>query len=310
MNQILVTGGSGFIGQWVVDELLAGGYKPVSFDHKQVAPRDGVAQWLGDVTNAEQVTEAMAHVSGWIHLAAVLGTQETVRNPRPAVMANMQGGLNMLEAAAQYDVPGVYIGVGNHWMNNPYSISKTMVERLIAMFNKDRGTIVNIVRGMNAYGPRQRACHPFSDGRVRKITPSFVCRALVGLPIEVYGDGEQVSDMIWVGDLAKTLVAALTTAMRRRIVPVVECGPLEHNTVNSVAQCVAKEAAELTGIDTPIHHLPMRPGEIEGAKVTADASTLLAVGINPEDFVPMAEGIRRTVAWFHEHKGKTWDYDV
>ncbi len=70
------------------------------------------------------------------------------------------GGLNMLEAAAQYDTPGVYIGVGNHWMNNTYSITKTMIERFVDMFNRDRGTRVNIVRAMNAYGEGQRAVAP------------------------------------------------------------------------------------------------------------------------------------------------------
>ena len=84
----------------------------------------------------------------------------------------------MLQAAAQYDLPGVYIGVGNHWMNNTYSISKTQVERFVDMYNTERGTRVNIVRVVNAYGPRQLAAHPYGPGKVRKITPAFICRAL------------------------------------------------------------------------------------------------------------------------------------
>jgi UDP-glucose 4-epimerase len=307
MKTILVTGGGGFIGGWVIDELLRSGFKPMSFDHRQKCPIDGAEQFLGDVTSHEQVTEAMSHVDGWIHLAAVLGTQETVRNPRPAVFSNMTGGLNVLEAAAQYGVPGVYIGVGNHWMNNPYSISKTMIERFIAMFNKDRGTCVNIVRGMNAYGPRQRACHPFSTGRVRKIMPSFVCRALSGMPIEVYGDGNQVSDMVWVGDLARTLVAALVTAMDGKAVPTVECGPVVHATVNQVADFVARAAAGETGLaPVAVHHLPMRPGEIPGAKVMADTSTLAHVGVDKDLFVPLEQGVSATVRWFKENQGITW----
>jgi UDP-glucose 4-epimerase len=126
------------------------------------------------------MAELAAHVDGIIHLAACLGTQETIQNPRPAAETNVQGGLNFLEAIAQYDIPGVYIGVGNHWMNNTYSISKTTVERFAAMFNKERGTRCNIVRLVNAYGPYQSVAPPFGPAKVRKITPAFVCRALTG----------------------------------------------------------------------------------------------------------------------------------
>ena len=152
--KVLVTGGAGFIGSYVVEKLIERGHDPVIFDHynRGYYPCPVI---LGDVRDDVAVTEAMAHVDSWIHLAAVLGTQETIANPRPAALSNLMGGLNMLEAAVQYDLPGTYIGVGNHWMNNPYSITKTMIERFIDMYNNDRGTRVNIVRAMNAYGPRQ-----------------------------------------------------------------------------------------------------------------------------------------------------------
>jgi UDP-glucose 4-epimerase len=153
--KVLVTGGGGFIGGYVVEELIDRGHEPVIFDHYD-RKNYKVPVILGDVRDDVAVTEAMAHVDGWIHLAAVLGTQETIRNPRPAAQSNLMGGLNMLEAATQYELPGVYIGVGNHWMNNTYSISKTMIERFVKMFNADRKTRVNVVRAMNAYGPRQR----------------------------------------------------------------------------------------------------------------------------------------------------------
>src|SRR5258706_4763333 len=215
MRKVLVTGGCGFIGAYVVEELQRKGYTPVIFDHHRRSIGEyleGVEIFLGDVRDEVAVTEAMAHVEGWIHLAAVLGTQETIKNPRPAAQSNLLGGLNMLEAASQYNLPGVYIAVGNWWMNNPYSITKNMIERFVHMFNKDRGTRVNIVRAVNAYGPRQLAAFPFAHGKVRKITPSFICRALSGMPIEVYGNGKQVSDMVYVGDVAHALVLALEFA--------------------------------------------------------------------------------------------------
>ena len=294
--KVLVTGGGGFIGGYVVEELQASGHSPVILDHYNRGnyPCPVI---LGDVRDAVAVTEAMAHVDSWIHLAAVLGTQETIKNPRPAAESNLMGGLNLLEAAAQYNNPGVYIGVGNHWMNNTYSISKTMIERFVQMFNNDRGTRVNIVRAMNAYGPRQRPAPPFGSSRVRKIGPAFICRALANMPVEVYGDGSQVSDMVYVEDVAKALVRATEMAAEGIVFDkAVEIGPEDHITVQEFAQMVIDECSS----QSEIVNLPMRPGEIPGATVSADCSTLDLVDMCAADLLPLDEGLRRTVAYFRD----------
>lgn len=299
--KIGVTGGAGFLGGHVVDELVARGHEPVIFDHLG-RTMHGHPVFMGDVRDPVAMTELAAHVDGIIHLAACLGTQETIKNPRPATETNVQGGLNFLEAIAQYEIPGVYIGVGNHWMDNTYSISKTTVERFVRMFNTERGTRCNTVRLVNAYGPRQSVAPPFGPAKVRKITPAFVCRALTGQAIEVYGDGEQVSDMVHVTDGAKALVSALEKAADGVVLDrVVECGPVEHHTVNEVAQAVIKAAADLGFAPVELTHLPMRPGEIPGAKVTADATTLPLVGMDPSQLVPLEQGIPDVVQWFAEH---------
>lgn len=307
--KVLVTGGTGFIGQWVVQELLEQGDEVLVFDHHRRTPTyhswwnkteaTQVEHFYGDIRDDVAVTEAFAHAERFIHLAAVLGTQETITNPRPAAMSNLQGGLNILEAAAQYEMPGCYIGVGNHWMNNTYSISKTMIERFIDMFNKERGTRINIVRVVNAYGPGQIPASPYGEAKVRKITPSFVCRALCDDEIEIYGDGEQVSDMVWVGDVAKTLVAATKTGICNE--KAYEVGPLESNTVNEVANLIV----ELTGSKSHISHLPMRPGEIPGAVVAADTSQLYQLDIDAANFKSLRDGMSATADYFRDYLAET-----
>ena len=121
MERVLVTGGAGFIGGYVVEELTAAGKTPVVYDYRRLHRKNSDVEaelFLGDIRDEVTVNQAMAHVDSWIHLAAVLGTQETITNPRPAALSNIQGGLNVLESADQFGLPGVYIGVGNHWMNN------------------------------------------------------------------------------------------------------------------------------------------------------------------------------------------------
>lgn len=301
--------GYGFIGSHVVDELLARKYKVVVFDHhdKRKQLPDGVEFFLGDVRDATAMTELAAHVDGIIHLAAVLGTQETIKNPRPAAESNLMGGLNFLEAITQYNIPGVYIAVGNWWMNNPYSITKNMIERFCHMYNADRGTQVNIVRAVNAYGPRQLAVAPFAHGKVRKITPSLICRALSGMSMELYGGGTQVSDMVYVLDVAKALVNALEEADKSNVLPVaVEIGPSEHKTIKQVAETVNDIVASLGYTAVDITSLPMRPGEKVGVDVTADTTTLPFIGMSAASLIPLETGMRETIEWFVANQGTAW----
>jgi UDP-glucose 4-epimerase len=314
--KIGITGGHGFIGQHTIEAAVGRGHHVVVFDHAgRLAPGldltcngadwssyDIVTRRMGDVRDPVAMCELAAHVDGVIHLAACLGTQETIANPLPAAETNVMGGLNFLQAVAQYDIPGVYIGVGNHWMDNSYSISKTCIERFVRMFNAERSTSVNVVRAVNAYGPRQSVAPPYGPAKVRKITPAFTCRALTGAPIEVYGDGEQVSDMVHVTDVAQALVRALERAADGEVFDrPVEVGPEHHATVNEVARHVIDAAVRLGFAEVDLKHLPMRPGEIPGASVTADCSTLALVDMDPYDLVPLAGGIYETVAWYTRH---------
>lgn len=302
-----VTGGNGFIGRYVCEELVARGHHPVVFDHRGRSHDPGWDLMLGDIRDATAMVELAAHCDAIIHLAAVLGTQETILNPRPAAETNLAGGLNFLEAVAQYDLPGVYICVGNHWMNNSYSISKTAVERFVRMFNADRGTRVNNVRVVNAYGPRQLAAAPFGSGKVRKITPAVVCRALSGMPVELYGGGYQISDMVWVGDVARGLVSALETAAAGTVVDhVVEVGPTESSSIRDIAELIIRLCVDRGYEKVSIVDLPMRPGEEPGATVSADPTTLRSVGIEPDSLLGLEEGMARTVDWFIEHRGTHW----
>jgi UDP-glucose 4-epimerase len=310
MKKVGVTGGMGFIGRYVVEELQDNGLVPVIFDHHRRSPSEydkDVEVFFGDVRDETAMTEFAAHVDGIIHLAAVLGTQETIHNPRPAAQSNLMGGLNFLEACAQYKLPSAYIAVGNWFMNNPYSITKNMIERFVHLFNADRGTQVNIVRAVNAYGPRQLAAEPFAHGKVRKVTPSLVCRALSGMPMELYGGGRQVSDMVYVADVAKVLVAAMLEAEAGNVLDrAVEVGSVEHTTILEVAEKVNEIVEECGKPRVPITSLPMRPGEKEGVAVTADTATLKLIGFDPNRLVTLDEGLQKTVEYFIESEGVAW----
>jgi len=314
--KIGITGGSGFIGGHTIEAAIKRGHEVVVLDRRTQSidpvyrpdPDEFPYQTLlGSVTDDVAVRELGAHVDGIIHLAACLGTQETIKYPIPAAETNLFGGLNFLETVAQYGIAGCYIGVGNHWMQNTYSITKTMIERFVQMYNNDRGTHVNIVRAMNAYGPRQSVAPPFGPAKVRKIMPSFVCRALTGHPIELYGGGTQVSDMVYVADVADVLVRMLEQSAQKQVAPPVEVGPQSGPDVRGVADMVRAMASAYTGL-APVEHvdLPMRPGETVGDIVRADAKSLWPAGKTHQDLLPFVEGAEITVDWYFRNWLPKW----
>jgi UDP-glucose 4-epimerase len=311
MRVIGITGISGFIASHVADECLSRGYKVLGLDHikrDEAEYAKGVELFLGDMRDEAAMMEFAAHSDGIIHLGGVLGTAETIKRPLPAIDSNIKGGLNFLEACNQYNLPGVNICVGNYTMNNPYSISKNMVERLCYMFNNDRGGRINQVRAVNCYGPRQLAFEPFAHSKVRKIAPSLICRALSGMPMELYGGGTQVSDMVYVGDVARALVNALEHAEKGiTFDKAIEIGSVEHTTIREVAEAVNTRIVRRGYEPVDIVSLPMRPGERVGEAVTADTETLRLIGMNPEQLIGLKPGIAVTIDWFEKNEGVTWE---
>jgi UDP-glucose 4-epimerase len=316
--KVMVTGASGFIGGHVIDNLLERGIDVIAFDRLQKGEvlRHGVYRFLGDTRDWSSVAEAVAVCDGVIHLAGVLGTSETIDDPIPAVETNIRGSLNVFQAVRQYHKRAVYITVGNYWFNNTYSITKTTAELLAWMFNREHGTKIAVVRALNAYGPRQKAAP------VRKIMPNFIAQALRGEPITVYGDGEQVMDMIHVRDVADILVRALLVSHEqysylpeRNVDNLVkfEAGTGRQTTVNDVANEVLDAVADLVGGDRgSIEHVAMRGGEPPRSVVVGDPSTLaplfagsridldggVLVAPRTEPLISLEEGVAESVDWY------------
>jgi len=295
--RILVTG-AGFIASHVTPLLREGGHAVTLLDH--VATRgaaddgwwQGCERAQGDVRDAKLLRGLVQRHDAVIHLAGLLGTAERVHDPFPSVATNIEGTLNLLEACRPGPerpdgTPAVVTTVGNHFMLNTYSITKSCAERFALMYNRELGTRVAVVRAYNAYGERQK------HEPIRKLVPSCIAAALAGRPIEVFGSGEQRIDMVDVRDVARVIVRAATGPCARHDV-VLEAGTGMAVTVNEVADFVNRAAGSAAGL----RHLPMRPGEPEMSEVVADPSTLSALGLSAAGFTPWRDGVGRTVAWY------------
>lgn len=330
-----VTGGSGFIGSYICEELIKRNHTPFVLDHKGRVTHG----LLGDVRDATIVMELAAHVDAIIHLAAVLGTSETIDAPYAAAETNIMGTINVFESASRYKIPVVFAAVGNANIGRgTYCITKSCGERFVNMYREDRGLRVASIRPMNAYGPRQSVPAPYGSAKVRKIVPSFICSALAGDPMRLYGGGTQISDSVFVGDVANVFVTTLERLFDGLTLDhPIDVGNAKPSSVLEVAQEVAKNI-EGAIVDA----VPMRAGEPYGGAiqthtdllkivkavcevnpllrpidvhrtvrelgtvVSADIHTLKAIEVNPESFLSLSQGIELTVNWYRENENKVW----
>lgn len=271
--KVLVTGAAGFIGSAVKRSLERSGHEWVSFDHPD------------DIRDLPAVIRAVNSVDGVIHLAGMLGTSELLGHEYEAIDVNIIGALNVLDACK--DKPLVYIATGHRGQLNTYAVTKACAEDIAKSRAMWQGQPVNIVRAFHAYGPGQKAPEPHGKSIVRKIIPSFVCRAITGMPIEIWGDGSQLIDLVHVDDVADCLVAGLEGPYGRTL----EAGTGVPTTVTKAAELVI----ELCNSTSEIVYLPMRSGEPERSVVVANDPWECKIGLR--------EGLEATIPWYREYLG-------
>jgi len=291
MSKILVTGGSGFIGSYVVENLLVRGLDVVILDIKESPLADNHLECkVGSITDQSVVDKLVSECDGVIHLGGLLGTSETIAQAKLMSQVNIYGGLNILDACKKFGKQATIISTGNFWMLNCYAITKRTMAKFALMYNREFGTRIAVVRGMNAYGPRQKA-QP-----VRKIMPNFVIPALRNQPLNIYGSGNQNADLIYATDMAEILVRALLME-HDSYDAIFEAGMGKYINVIEIAEFVIKLAESTSEI---LYH-PKRQGEDFDAVIRADTSTLKPLEITEENMVQIEEGIRKTIDWYREN---------
>ncbi|MDD1509467.1 NAD-dependent epimerase/dehydratase family protein [Pseudomonas sp. CNPSo 3701] len=225
---VLVTGGAGFIGSNLVDALLARGHSVRVLDNLSMGklsnlPLDDARLTFieGDVADAALVSRAVAGCSAVVHLAAVASVQASVDDPVSTHQSNFIGTLNICEAMREHGVRRVVFAssaavYGNNGEGvaidedtakaplTPYASDKLASEHYLEFYARQHGLEPAIFRFFNVFGPRQDPSSPYSG-----VISIFTQRAQQGLPISVFGDGEQTRDFFYVADLVELLLQAL-----------------------------------------------------------------------------------------------------
>lgn len=300
---VLVTGGAGFIGSNLVDALLAKGYAvrildDLSTGKRSNLPVDNARVELieGDVADAALVAKAMRGCSAVVHLAAVASVQASVDDPVRTHQSNFIGTLNVCEAMRETGVKRVVFAssaavYGNNGEGEsisedtlkspltPYASDKLASEYYLDFYRREHGLEPVIFRFFNIFGPRQDPSSPYSG-----VISIFSERAVKGLPITVFGDGEQTRDFLYVGDLVKILVQAIE-------VQEVEAGAVNVglNQATSLNQML-KALGEVVGQLPPVSYGPARSGDIRHSR--AD-NRLLLERFTLSEPTPMSVGLAR-----------------
>ena len=300
---ILITGGAGFIGSHLSDALLGKGYAVRILDDLSTGKRanlqlqhPGLELIEGDVADAALVARAAAGCRAVVHLAAVASVQASVDDPVKTHQSNFIGTLNVCEAMRLNGVGRVLFAssaavYGNNGEGQsiaedtpkapltPYAVDKLASEQYLDFYRRQHGLEPVIFRFFNIFGPRQDPSSPYSG-----VISIFSERATQGLPIKVFGDGEQTRDFLYVGDLVQVMVQALEQ-------PQVEEGAVNIglNQATSLNQLLAA-LRDVIGSLPEISYGEARSGDIRHSR--ADNARLLARFDFPQP-TPMVEGLAK-----------------
>ena len=270
MSRYLVTGGAGFIGSHLIDRLVAADHHVVVIDDLSTGQRQNLAdaeksgrvQFLDTkVSSCATLKSIASEVDGIFHLAAAVGVELVIRSPIETIRTNLDETEAVLDAArgplliastsevygksqksefAETDdllIGPPYLG---RWS---YACSKLMDEFLALSYFKERGLPVRIARLFNTVGPRQ-------TGHYGMVLPRFISAAKAGVPLKVYGDGQQTRCFCYVADT----VEALIRMMRLNTVAgeVVNVGSTDEISIGALA----KRVIDLTGSKSQIELIP------------------------------------------------------
>lgn len=274
MAHYLVTGGCGFIGSHLADLLLAGGHTVRVLDDLSTGKRENLSPQaeliLGDVADPEKVAQAMAGVDGCFHLAAVASVERCRHDWLGTHRTNQTGAITVLDCArATTDhraIPVVYASSAAVYGDGPaMALHEDLPLSPLSVYGADKlgcelharvasslfGVTTVGLRFFNVFGPRQDPRSPYSG-----VISIFCDRLRQGLPITIFGSGQQLRDFVYVGDVAQALWAAMATPLPPGCVLNVCTG-----TPTSILT-LAQTISGLLAVQPALEYAPMRPGDI------------------------------------------------
>jgi nucleoside-diphosphate-sugar epimerase len=302
----LVTGGAGFIGSHLTEELVRRGHRVRVVDslitgkRRNLAHVAGVELLEGDLADADVARRAVQGIDFVLHQAAIPSVPRSVQDPLTSHRANIDGTLNVLLAARDARVRRVvYAGSSSAYGDtptlpkvesmppaplSPYALQKLVGEQYGQLFTHLYGLETVSIRYFNVFGPRQDPSSPYSG-----VISLFISALSEGRAPTIYGDGEQTRDFTYVANVVGGVLRACEAPGIGGEVINVATG--SRITLNALFRAVR----DLTGARLEPVYAPARPGDVRDSQADiTKAGRLLAY----EPIVGFEEGLKKTVDWY------------
>ena len=301
----LVTGGAGFVGSHLIERLLLDNHMVVCLDDFSTGKRknlDTIKKQIkvveGDIRETDIVGEVIKDIDYVFHLAAQISVNRSVREPRFDASVNIEGTLNLLETICSSSVKRfIYISTGGAIYGepafipasektlenpiSPYGISKLVGEKYLQWYHRVYGLSYSIIRPSNIYGPRQ---DPLGEAGVISI---FLGKINSNQPLEIFGDGKDTRDYIYVKDIAEICIKA----MKSSHIDTFNAGSGKQTNLLELVKII--ELA--TKLDADRKFCDPRPGDVN--HISLD-STKAFEKLGWKSSTDLTTGINKTWDWF------------
>jgi nucleoside-diphosphate-sugar epimerase len=306
MATYLVTGGAGFIGSHLSEELVRRGERVRVVDNLITGKRQNLAHLPavelveGDLADLEVARRVVQGVDYVLHQAAIPSVPRSVQDPITSNRANIDASLNVLVAARDAGVKRVvYAGSSSAYGNtptlpkvetmptaplSPYALQKLVAEQYCQMFTQLYGLETVTIRYFNVFGPRQDPSSPYSG-----VISLFISALCEGRRPKIFGDGEHTRDFTYVANVVDGVLRACTAAgASGEVINVATGGRISLNRLFETVR-------GLVGADIDPIYEPPRAGDVRDSQADISKAQRL-LGYTPS--VSFAEGLDRTVAWY------------
>jgi nucleoside-diphosphate-sugar epimerase len=306
MAHYLVTGGAGFIGSHLTEELVRRGHRVRVADSLVTGRRSNLdhvpdIEFLeGDLAELDVARQAVKDVDFVLHQAAIPSVPRSVSDPITSNRANVDGTLNVLVAArdarvrrlvfagsssAYGDTPTLpkHEGIPNTPLS-PYALQKVVGEQYLQMFTKLYGLETVSTRYFNVFGPRQDPSSPYSG-----VISVFATALLDGRSPTIFGDGEQTRDFTYVANVVDGVLRACEADdASGQVINVATGGRVSLNTLFETMR-------RLIGVDVQPRYAEPRAGDVRDSQADITKARRI-LGYEPS--VSFEEGLRKTVEWY------------